>query len=165
MKNIIFLITYIFLTAVHAEAIDHMGDKINGKSLPMTPSKSMFETRVLEATEGLEGRVIITSRTVRQAGTRSPIHMHPYGGQTCVVAGEMTLYMDGAEPKVAPEGACYWMPPGRRMSGVNSAENRATIMLDTFIVPVGTRVWEVVEPGLEDSQNQFDKLFNTSPKK
>lgn len=163
MKFIMFL--FAFATSVNAGTIDHMGDKINGKPLPMTPSKSMFETRVLEATEGLEGRVIITSRTVRQAGTRSPIHMHPYGGQTCVVAGEMTLYMDGSVPQVAPEGTCYWMPPGRRMSGVNTAEGRATIMLDTFIVPVGTQVWNVVEPGFEDAQNQFDKLFNTSPKK
>lgn len=164
MKFFIFLITLTASFIVNAQAVDHMGDKINGKPVPMTPSKSMFETRVLEATEGLEGKVIITSRTVRQAGTRSPIHMHPQGGQTCVIAGEMTLYMDGAEPKVAPEGTCYWMPPGRRMSGVNTAEGQATIMLDTFIVPVDTRVWEVVEPGFEDAQNQFDKLFNTSKK-
>lgn len=164
MKFIIFLLALTASIVVNAEAVDHMGDKINGKPLPMNPSKSMFETRVLEATEGLDGKVIITSRTVRQAGTRSPIHMHPQGGQTCVISGEMTLYMDGAEPQVAPEGSCYWMPPGRRMSGVNTAEGQATIMLDTFIVPVGTRVWEVVEPGFEDAQNQFDKLFNTSKK-
>ena len=125
----------------------------------MTPSKSMFETRLLTEDVG-SGWTLVTSRTVRQAGTRSPIHMHPYGGQTCVISGEMTLYMDDAEPLVAGPGDCYFMPPGRRMTGVNSADG-ATFMLDTFVVPKGEQVWIVVEPGMEDSQNQFDKLFDT----
>lgn len=127
---------------------------INGSVPPMTPSKSMFETRLLTEDVGA-GWQLITSRTVRQAGTRSPIHVHPYGGQTCVLSGEMTLYMDGAEPLVAGPGECYWMPPGRRMTGVNSADS-ATFMIDTFAVPRGEQVWIVVEPGMEDSQNQFD---------
>lgn len=134
-------------------------NKINGEVPPMTASKSMFETRLLTENVG-GGWVLITSRTVRQAGTRSPIHVHPYGGQTCVISGEMTLYMDGAEPLVAGPGDCYFMPPGRRMTGVNTAEG-ATFMLDTFVVPKGEQVWIVVEPGMEDSQNQFDKLFDT----
>ena len=134
-------------------------NKINGELPPMTPSKSMFETRLLTENMG-GGWVLVTSRTVRQAGTRSPIHVHPYGGQTCVISGEMTLYMDGAEPLVAGPGDCYFMPPGRRMTGVNSADS-ATFMLDTFVVPKGEQVWIVVEPGMEDSQNQFDKLFDT----
>lgn len=134
-------------------------NKINGEIPPMIPSKSMFETRLLTEEVG-SGWVLVTSRTVRQAGTRSPIHMHPYGGQTCVISGEMTLYMDGAEPLVAGPGDCYFMPPGKRMTGVNSADS-ATFMLDTFVVPRGEQVWIVVEPGMEDSQNQFDKLFDT----
>lgn len=134
-------------------------NKINGEDPPMTASKSMFETRLLTENVG-DGWVLVTSRTVRQAGTRSPIHVHPYGGQTCVISGEMTLYMDGAEPLVAGPGDCYFMPPGRRMTGVNSADG-ATFMLDTFVVPRGEQVWIVVEPGMEDSQNQFDKLFDT----
>jgi hypothetical protein len=52
------------------------------------------------------------------------------------------------------------MPAGRRMSGVNSADSR-TIMIDTFVVPKGEQVWIVVEPGMIDAQDQFDKLFNT----
>ncbi len=127
---------------------------INGAVPPMTPSKSMFETRLLTE-DFANGWQIVTSRTVRQQGTRSPIHVHPYGGQTCVLSGEMTLYMDGAEPLVAGPGECYWMPPGRRMTGVNSA-NSVTFMIDTFVVPKGEGVWIVVEPGMEDSQNQFD---------
>ena len=145
-------------------------DKINGKTLPMKPSKSMFETRLLtvpqlDAKGKPTGMVMVSSRTVREKGTRSPIHVHPYGGQTCVISGEMSLYLEGTnEVKVAGPGECYWMPAGRRMSGVNTA-NSATFMIDTFVVPAGEQVWIVVEPGMEDSQNQFDRLFSTKKHK
>jgi len=141
-------------------------NKINGQELPMTPSKSMFETRLLtvdqlDAKGKPTGMVLVSSRTVRQEGTRSPIHVHPFGGQTCVISGEMTLYLEGEKVnKVAGPGECYWMPAGRRMSGVNTSKS-ATIMIDTFVVPKGEQVWIVVEPGMEDSQDQFDKLFGT----
>jgi quercetin dioxygenase-like cupin family protein len=141
-------------------------DRINGKPLPNKPSKTMFESRLItqdvtDATGKPTGWVVVTSRSVRDQGTRSPIHVHPHGGQTCVVSGEMSLYLDG-EPKVqtAGPGDCYWMPAGRRMSGVNSADSR-TIMIDTFVVPRGEQVWIVVEPGMKDAQDQFDKLFHT----
>jgi quercetin dioxygenase-like cupin family protein len=141
-------------------------DQINGKSLPNKASKTMFESRLItqdvtDATGKPTGWVVVTSRSVRDQGTRSPIHVHPHGGQTCVVSGEMSLYLDG-EPKVqtAGPGDCYWMPAGRRMSGVNSADSR-TIMIDTFVVPKGEQVWIVVEPGMKDAQDQFDKLFHT----
>lgn len=141
-------------------------DRINGEVPPNKASKTMFESRlitqdVLDATGKPTGWVVVTSRSVRDQGTRSPIHVHPHGGQTCVVAGEMSLYLDG-EPTVqtAGPGECYWMPAGRRMSGVNSAKSRTT-MIDTFIVPKGEQVWIVVEPGMEDAQNQFDTLFHT----
>jgi quercetin dioxygenase-like cupin family protein len=141
-------------------------DRINGKELPNKATKTMFERRLLtveqlDARGKPTGMVLVTSRSVRDRGTRSPIHVHPFGGQTCVVSGEMSLYLDG-EPTVqkAGPGECYYMPAGRRMSGVNSADS-VTIMIDTFVVPAGEQVWIVVEPGMEDAQNQFDKLFHT----
>lgn len=144
-------------------------DRINGKPLPNKATKTMFESRLLtveqlDAKGKPTGMVLVTSRSVRDQGTRSPIHVHPFGGQTCVVSGEMSLYLEGTdEIKVAGPGDCYYMPAGRRMSGVNSANSR-TIMIDTFVVPRGEQVWIVVEPGMEDAQNQFDKLFNTDKK-
>ena len=141
-------------------------NKINGKELPNKATKTMFENRLLTV-EQLDARgkptgwVTVTSRSVRDKGTRSPIHVHPFGGQTCVVAGEMSLYLEGTdEIKRAGPGDCYWMPAGRRMSGVNSADT-PTIMIDSFVVPKGEQVWIVVEPGMEDAQDQFDKLFHT----
>jgi quercetin dioxygenase-like cupin family protein len=141
-------------------------DLINGKKLPNKATKTMFESRLLtveqlDAKGKTTGMVLVTSRSVREKGTRSPIHVHPFGGQTCVVSGEMSLYLEGTdEVKTAGPGECYYMPAGRRMSGVNSADG-VTIMIDTFVVPKGEQVWIVVEPGMEDAQNQFDKLFHT----
>ena len=141
-------------------------DKINGKVLPNTPTKTMFESRlltqdILDAKGKPTGWTLVTSRSVRDKGTRSPIHVHPHGGQTCVVSGEMSLYLDGELTiQTAGPGECYWMPAGRRMSGVNSADSR-TIMIDTFVVPKGEQVWIVVEPGMKDAQDQFDKLLHT----
>ena len=140
--------------------------KINGKELPNKASKTMFESRLLtvpqlDAIGKPTGMMLVTSRSVRERGTRSPIHVHPFGGQTCVVSGEMSLYLEGTdEVKTAGPGDCYYMPAGRRMSGVNSADS-VTIMIDTFVVPAGEQVWIVVEPGMEEAQNQFDKLFHT----
>ena len=140
---------------------------INGKVPPNTPTKTMFESRVitqdiLDPRGKSTGYMMITSRSVRDVGTRSPIHVHPHGGQTCVVVGEMTLYLDGNTTlQSAGPGDCYWMPAGKRMSGVNSATSR-TIMIDTFVVPKGEQVWIVVEPGMEDAQNQFDSTWHTN---
>ena len=144
-------------------------NRINGKELPNKATKTMFERRLLtveqlDARGQPTGMTLVTSRSVRDRGTRSPIHVHPYGGQTCVVSGEMSLYLEGTkEIKVAGPGDCYYMPAGRRMSGVNSAD-QPTIMIDTFVVPAGEQVWIVVEPGMEDAQDQFDKLFHTDKK-
>ncbi len=145
-------------------------NKINGKEVPNKATKTMFESRLLtvdqlDARGKPTGMTLVTSRSVRDKGTRSPIHVHPFGGQTCVVSGEMSLYLEGTEEiKRAGPGECYYMPAGRRMTGVNSADS-VTIMIDTFVVPKGEQVWIVVEPGMEDAQDQFDKLFHTGHKK
>lgn len=141
-------------------------NRINGQELPNKATRTMFEKRLLtveqlDAKGRPTGMVLVTSRSVREKGTRSPIHVHPFGGQTCVVSGEMSLYLEGEKEILrAGPGDCYYMPAGRRMSGVNSADG-VTIMIDTFVVPRGEQVWIVVEPGMEDAQDQFDKLFHT----
>ena len=132
-----------------------LSDLINGQVPPMRPTQSVSDTKVLDVV--LNGQLIVTMRTVRAAGTRSPIHIHPHGGQTCIISGKMTLYMDSAQPLPAGPGECYWMPPNVRMSGVNTGDTD-TVMLDSFVVPLGTAVWQIVEPGQEAVQAQFDNL-------
>ena len=178
LYSIAFIVTCGLAVAINSQITDSVtqgkklpnpnierSNKINGKELPNTPSKTMFERRLLteeqrDATGKPTGMVLVTSKSIRDKGTRSPIHVHPFGGQTCVVAGEMSLYLEGTgQIQKAGPGECYWMPAGRRMSGVNSADS-ITIMIDSFVVPKDSQVWIVVEPGMEDAQDQFDKLFN-----
>lgn len=145
-------------------------DKINGLVLPNKPGKAMSEHRVVteqitDARGKSTGWVIISSRASRDVGTRAPVHMHPYGGQTCVLSGEMSLYLDGeAINKKAGPGDCYWMPAGRRMSAINTGSTASTFV-DTFVVPEGEQVWLVVEPGMQDLQDQFDVMFHSGHKK
>lgn len=129
---------------------------INGQPVPMKPTLALKQTESLrvENVNG-SGLLLVTHLTVRAKGTRAPIHLHPYGGQTCVARGEMTLYMDGVEPARKVAGECYWMPPGVRMSGVNTGDGTA-VMFDTFLVPSEMDVWQIVEPGLSFTSKQYN---------
>ncbi len=126
---------------------------LNG-SVPLGKvSRSMGEVQVLHQTDE-QGNEVFIMRTTRAPGTRSPIHLHDYGGTTCVLEGEMTLFMEGAAPQTVKAGGCYYMPPGHAMSGSNQGSGDA-VMLDSFKVPVGQAVWRVVEPGTEGMTRQF----------
>ncbi len=129
---------------------------INGKIPPERASESISDTRQVNAFPG-NGNEIEVFKTIRAEGTRAPIHQHPEGGTTCVHKGQMTLYLEGAKPQVANAGQCYWMPPGRNMTGVNSGKGNA-VMFDIFTTPQGdTEVWEVVEKGQEGANQQFHR--------
>ena len=124
----------------------------------MVPSRSASE-KILTATQvdasgRPTGMKIFTFLTVRSQGTRALIHMHGYGGQTCIASGEMTLFLEGAEPQLAPAGTCYWMPPGLRMAGVNTGNGDA-VMFDTFVAPSEREIWTLVETGFQGDQDQF----------
>ena len=144
--------------SVAQEDLTH-GIQLNGDALPMRPSRSASERRVLvvdqvDAAGRPTGLKAFTFMTVRSPGTRSPVHVHRFGGQTCVASGEMTLFLEGALPQRAAAGACYWMPPGRRMAGVNTGSGDA-LMFDTFVAPNEREIWTVVERGLQAEEDQF----------
>ena len=125
-----------------------------GMTLPGTMAKSIGEERILDTTDG-HGNQVIVARTTRAAGTRTPLHLHEHGGTTCVLEGEMTLYLENAQPQRAVAGQCYYMPAGKAMAGVNTGAVDA-VMLDTFTVPLGLPVWTVVEASGKNMQDQFD---------
>ena len=127
--------------------------KINGEVPIGVMSKSMSEVLLVDAQDGI-GNETTVEKTTRKRGTRSVIHIHPWGGTTCVLEGEMTLYMDGSDPERAPAGTCYYMPPNHVMTALSSGTVDA-VMLDSFKVPVGNPVWIVVEKGAESVQDQF----------
>lgn len=125
---------------------------INGAVPPGTPTAVDESVTLLDVIDS--GIQHLVYRDTRSPGTRSPIHEHPYGGTTCVISGEMTLYLEGSDPQLASEGECYWMPPGRPMTGVNTGVDFA-VMIDTFAVVPGQPVWYVIEPGQEDAIDEF----------
>jgi quercetin dioxygenase-like cupin family protein len=126
---------------------------LNGKRPPGTPGKVISSTTLVDATNELGMRIYVF-RDVRAPGTRSPIHVHPYGGWTCMAAGQMTLFMDGSKPQTAKNGHCYYMPPNMAMSGVNTGTTTA-VLLDNFEVPKGQPYWRVVEKGQAHLQTNF----------
>ncbi len=118
---------------------------INGVVPPLKPTFA-FKAQILSVGNNGNGYQTKVIRTTRLAGTRSPIHTHDFGGTTCVLKGQMTLYMDGHKPLTKKAGACYFMPPGHLMSGVNTGKI-TTVLLDIFTIPIGDPVWTVREPG------------------
>lgn len=138
------------------EHVQHSEDAvttINGEVPPNNPTRVTGSKTVLDIVQ--DGQRHLVFRDERPAGTRSPIHEHPYGGTTCMASGEMTLYLEGSEPQVAGPGECYWMPPGLPMTGVNTGDGVA-VLYDMFTVPDGQAVWIVVEAGEQDLQENFD---------
>ena len=130
---------------------------INGEPPPAVPTAVDESVTLLNVIDN--GVQHLVYRDTRSPGTRSPIHQHPYGGTTCVLSGEMTLYLEGSDPQVAGPGECYWMPPGLSMTGVSSGVDYA-VMIDTFAVDPGAPVWYVVEPGQESTVDEFGSGAN-----
>ena len=149
-----------FINSAYAETLPNpnippVSNLINGEVPPMQPS--LAKEQSLEMDQKIGKMTLFTHRTLRAKGTRAPIHIHPFGGQTCVVSGEMTLYMDGSTPARKVAGECYWMPPKVRMSGVNTGDTDA-LMFDTFLVDNEDDIWVIVEPNLPFTQKQYNAL-------
>ena len=126
--------------------------EVNGKVPPGRPT-APDEARLIKASlrDGMQVRVY---RSARPSGTRAAIHTHPYGGVSCVFAGEKTLYMEGSKPMVAKKGDCYWMPPGVAMTSVSTGPGKS-VTIDYFTTPPGKDAWKVVEKGLGSLQSEF----------
>ncbi len=121
---------------------------INGEVPPLRTTLA-FKSPTVSVGDNGNGYQTIVIRTTRKAGTRSPIHTHDYGGTTCVLKGQMTLYLDGSKPATKKAGSCYFMPPGTLMAGLNTGKVTA-VMLDMFTVPIGDPVWTVRQPGFRE---------------
>lgn len=160
MIKLLILTMCLFVSNVYAlpnPNIPPVSNLINGEVPPMQPT--LAKEQSLEMNQKIGKMTLFTHRTVRAKGTRAPIHIHPFGGQTCVVSGEMTLYMDGAAPARKVAGECYWMPAVSRMSGVNTGDTDA-VMFDTFLVDNEDDIWIIVEPNLPFTQKQYNSNLN-----
>lgn len=129
--------------------------QLNGSSLPGTMARSVHQKRLITVPDG-KGNQLVIEETTRTSNTRTPIHLHDYSGVTCVIEGEMTLYLENAQPERAVAGDCYHMPAGLMMVGFNSGASNA-VMHDIFTLPLDSPVWRVVEYGADSYRDQFQK--------
>ena len=116
---------------------------INGKPLPGVVS-GLVDTSIMLDTIDASGQHLIVSKGTRKAGTRVGIHIHKYGGHTCVMSGEITDFIEGQEPKKFPAGTCYYMPPNVPMAAANLGSEDA-VLIDTFAVPPGEPTITILE--------------------
>lgn len=132
--------------------------EINGTVPPGKPTLVHSSNEVLNLVrEGLQIRVY---RDIREAGTRAPIHVHPFGGWTCVVSGQAVLVLQGSQPIRTGVGDCVNMPPLVPMSNINPGPGPA-VLLDSFVTPVNAPVWRIIEKGETGLGNEFATDHNT----
>ncbi len=113
---------------------------VPGEMLPEQNVSVMLDT--IDA----NGNHLKTSKGTRKAGTRVAIHTHQFGGQTCVLTGVITDFVEGHEPMQWPAGTCYYMPPNTLMSAANLGTEDA-VLIDTFNQPPDTPLITIREPG------------------
>ena len=152
---ILFLLFSFPMTSYSNESLTSTAEigQLNGHRLPGVIARSLSQKRLITLPDGM-GKETIIEQTTRAANTRTPIHLHEYGGITCVIEGEMTLFLENTKPKLAVAGECYEMPAGLRMAGFNSGRTNA-VMHDIFTLPLGGSVWQVTESGSKEFQDQF----------
>lgn len=107
----------------------------NGKQLPALVADSVDNHVMLDAIDA-DGNQLIIRKDARKAGTRVGIHRCRSGGDTFVLSGEITDFIERRDPKKFPAGTCNYMPPYIFMAAANlGTEDPPPI--DAFFVPPG----------------------------
>jgi len=119
---------------------------VNG-AVPPGIVRGLDEVAVLLDTIASDGQRLVVTRGIRRAGTRVGIHVHQYGGHTCVLSGTITDFVEGKPDSVWPAGTCYYMPANTPMSAANLGTEDAVLM-DTFKLPPDAPTITIVEPGI-----------------
>jgi quercetin dioxygenase-like cupin family protein len=119
--------------------------KINGVSLP-GEMKTLVNVKTMIDTKTESGMRLVITQGTRLAGTRVGIHVHHYGGTTCVLSGAITDFVEGHPPMYWPAGTCYYMPPNTPMSAANLGSEDA-LLQDIFYLPPDKPTITIVEPG------------------
>jgi len=118
---------------------------ING-TVPPGRVAPMEDVTVMLDTIQTDGNEVLVLQGIRRPGTRVAIHVHDYGGHTCVLSGTITDYMNGQEPMTYPAGSCYYMPPDTPMTAANLGTDDVRL-IDTFVFPPGGQPTTMLEPG------------------
>lgn len=124
---------------------------INGEVPPGNPTQTTSSELIMShLNPGLARNQSLVYRDVRAPGTRSPIHVHRWGGITCVVQGLAELYIDGAarSPVTAGPGMCYMMPAMTKVSALVPINQKEPATLqDIFDIECGEPAILFIEPG------------------
>jgi quercetin dioxygenase-like cupin family protein len=118
---------------------------INGAT-PPGKLQTLVNTSTMLDTKQSDGLRLLVTKGTRLAGTRVAIHVHEYGGHTCVLSGEITDFVEGKASGHYPAGTCYYMPAYTPMSASNLGKEDA-VLIDTFVLPFGAPPITIMEPG------------------
>lgn len=121
---------------------------VNGERPPgiMAP---LANISVVADTVQSDGTRLLVQDGIRRPGTRNPIQYHQFEGQTCVVNGTLTHFVEGHDPVAYPPGSCYRIAPGVAMTAANLGSEDVRL-IDTFVMPPGAPSIIVIEPGWPD---------------
>jgi quercetin dioxygenase-like cupin family protein len=122
--------------------------KINGETPPGKLQPLINTETMLDTTQSDGNRLLVTKGT-RVAGTRVAIHVHQYGGHTCVLKGTITDFVEGKPNGIYPAGTCYYMPANTPMSAANLGTEDA-LLIDTFVLPFDVPPITIMEPGYDE---------------
>ncbi|WGW02581.1 cupin domain-containing protein [Tropicibacter oceani] len=117
--------------------------RINGQIPPGTVA-GLVDVTVMVDTVMPDGNRLVVTRGTRRAGTRVGIHVHEFGGHTCVLQGAITDFVEGADPGLFAADSCYYMPPETPMTAANLGTVDA-VLIDTFILPPGKDPITIIE--------------------
>ena len=121
--------------------------KINGET-PPGKLQPLVNTKTMIDTKQSDGNRLLVMKGTRLAGTRVGIHVHEYGGHTCVLSGTITDFVEGKANGIYPAGTCYYMPANTPMSAANLGTEDA-VLIDTFVLPFGSPPITIMEPGYD----------------
>lgn len=121
---------------------------VNGEKPPGTMAKLADITVMLDTVQP-DGQRLLIEQGIRRPGTRAPIHVHDFGGHTCVLTGTITDFAEGMQPTAFPAGTCYYMPPDTPMTAANLGTEDVRL-IDTFVLPPDAPAVIVLEPGWPD---------------
>lgn len=117
--------------------------------------KGLVNTKTLIDRKLPDGRRVLARRGTRLQGTRVPIHIHEFGGMTCIFSGQITDFVEGMPDKTHKAGDCYYMTPDTPMSAYNSG-NTPTVLVDIFNLPYGEKPMKILERGINNENILLD---------
>lgn len=150
-SSILYAFLLFFPLCANAQSLEALITKGILPKSPLPPIKTIpLLNRVRDG--NTETSVFLSTRA---PGTRTPIHKHDEAGVTCLIEGEMTLFIDHRTPATTKAPGCYFMPSDVRMIGMNTGHSNA-VFYDFFEVTPGHPNWTLHDKSAPNgAEHQF----------